>query len=128
MSIKVAFILMAALSGYALADISPYGPPVHHHAPVVHHAPTPYDYGYGVSDAYTGNDFGHSESSDGNVVKGSYHVLLPDGRKQVVTYTADHYNGFQAQVAYEGTAHYPEVVGHAHGHGHGVAHGPPIYG
>lgn len=59
----------------------------------------PYDFAYGVADHYTGADFGHTETSDGNAVKGSYHVLLPDGRKQIVTYTADHYNGFQAHVS-----------------------------
>ncbi|KAK7086509.1 hypothetical protein SK128_008001 [Halocaridina rubra] len=127
----VLVIVTAALVNYALADSILYGPPLHGHAlphahaPVVHHPPAPYDYGYGVADAYTGNDFGHSESSDGNVVKGSYHVLLPDGRKQIVTYTADHYNGFQAQVSYEGTAHYPDHVPIAHGHP--IAH-PPVYG
>lgn len=44
----------------------------------------------------------------GKTVTGSYQVALPDGRVQTVTYTADHYNGFVADVAYEGEAHYPE--------------------
>ncbi|XP_042235001.1 adult-specific cuticular protein ACP-20-like [Homarus americanus] len=70
----------------------------------VHYAPIPYDFGYGVADQYTGTDFGHTEHSDGNVVKGRYYVRLPDGRKQIVTYTADHHNGYQAQVSYEGHA------------------------
>ena len=35
-------------------------------------------------------------------------VNLPDGRVQIVTYTADHTNGFIADVKYEGTAAYPE--------------------
>ncbi|XP_066950758.1 cuticle protein 8-like [Macrobrachium rosenbergii] len=76
------------------ADIA-YGPPIHH-APVHAIAKLPYEFGYGVSDAYTGTDYSRSETSDGNVVKGSYHVLLPDGRKQIVTYTADDY-GFHAK-------------------------------
>ena len=59
----------------------------------------PYDFNYGVVDPYTGNDFGHVENSNGNSVAGSYHVLLPDGRKQIVTYTADHENGFVANVS-----------------------------
>lgn len=46
--------------------------------------------------------------SDGNVVKGEYRVLLPDGRTQIVTYYADWQTGFHADVRYEGTAHYPE--------------------
>ena len=68
----------------------------------------PFDFAYAVLDPYTGNDYSHNANSDGAVVKGQYRVLLPDGRTQVVTYTADHYNGYQAEVTYEGEAHYPE--------------------
>ena len=64
----------------------------------------PFDFGYGVQDEYSGNDFGHNSNSDGNVVTGEYRVLLPDGRTQIVKYTADHYNGYQAEVSYEGEA------------------------
>ena len=34
---------------------------------------------------------------------------LPDGRIQHVKYTADHYNGYVAEVTYEGTPVYPEA-------------------
>ena len=64
----------------------------------------PFDFAYAVQDQYTGNDFGHNSNSDGKVTTGEYRVLLPDGRTQIVTYTADHYNGFQAEVTYEGEA------------------------
>lgn len=59
----------------------------------------PYEFAYGVRDQYTGNDYNHAQKSDGNTVTGEYQVLLPDGRKQIVTYTADHYNGFVAKVS-----------------------------
>ena len=64
----------------------------------------PFNYAYAVKDEYSGNDFGHNTNSDGKVTTGEYRVLLPDGRTQIVTYTADHYNGFQAEVSYEGEA------------------------
>ena len=68
----------------------------------------PFDFAYGVQDGYSGNDFDHSSNSDGKVTTGQYRVALPDGRTQIVTYTADHYNGFQSEVTYEGEAQYPE--------------------
>jgi hypothetical protein len=37
-----------------------------------------------VDDDITQNHYGHSESSDGNIVSGEYRVLLPDGRTQIV--------------------------------------------
>ena len=63
---------------------------------------------YAVKDDESYNDFGHQESSDGNVVTGSYRVLLPDGRTQTVTYKVDDYSGYVAHVEYEGVAKYPE--------------------
>merc|ERR1711902_236815 len=39
---------------------------------------------------------------------GSYSVALPDGRIQHVTYTSNGYDGYVADVTYEGTAVYPE--------------------
>ena len=51
------------------------------------------------------NHFGHKEASDGKIVTGRYFVLLPDGRKQIVTYTADA-NGYVPTVVYEGDAKY----------------------
>ena len=67
----------------------------------------PHQFAYDVVDDYSGNNYGHEEESDGNVVTGEYFVQLPDGRLQIVTYTADHENGYQAQVRYEGEAEFP---------------------
>ena len=64
-----------------------------------------YNFEYAVSDSYT-NNFGHSESRDGYKTSGSYRVVLPDSRTQIVTYTADE-NGYVADVKYEGEAVFP---------------------
>lgn len=61
----------------------------------------PYEFRYGVRDQYYGSNFGHEEQSDGNNVRGRYYVVLPDGRRQVVTYTADHHRGYVATITYE---------------------------
>jgi len=37
---------------------------------------------------------------------GTYHVLLPDGRMQIVDYVADQ-AGYRPMIRYEGTATYP---------------------
>lgn len=62
---------------------------------------TPYSFEYAVEDSKSGLDYGHKESSDGEVVTGTYYVLLPDGRKETVKYKADG-NGYVADVSYEG--------------------------
>jgi len=72
--------------------------------------PEPYTYTYGVADDYSKANFNAAETSDANgVVSGSYSVSLPDGRIQHVKYTADHVNGYVAEVTYEGTPVYPEA-------------------
>lgn len=63
--------------------------------------PEPFSFEYEVKDAQSGNDFGHRAQSDGAKVQGQYHVLLPDGRNQIVDYTADD-SGYNANVKYEG--------------------------
>ena len=68
----------------------------------------PYDFEWAVNDAPSYNNFGHKESSDGKVVRGSYHVALPDGRTQIVTYQVEGDSGYVADVKYEGEAKYPE--------------------
>jgi len=72
-----------------------------------HQPAQPYSFAYEVNDAPSYNNYGHSENSDGNVVTGSYRVLLPDGRTQIVNYRADK-NGYVADVKYEGEAKYSE--------------------
>merc|ERR1712000_425229 len=88
-----------------------YKPAAPYHAPAEYkEAPEPYSYEYGVADDYSKAAFNAAETSDGNgAVTGSYRVALPDGRTQIVSYTADHYNGYVADVSYEGVPVYPEA-------------------
>jgi len=57
-----------------------------------------YNYGYSVADGLTGDSKNHQESRDGDVVKGQYSLVEPDGSIRTVTYTADPVNGFNAVV------------------------------
>lgn len=67
----------------------------------------PYDFGWAVKDVPSYNDYAHQAKSDGKVATGSYSVVLPDGRTQVVNYKDDGY-GYVAQVVYSGVAKYPD--------------------
>ncbi|KAL7634363.1 UNVERIFIED_CONTAM: hypothetical protein RMT77_014740 [Armadillidium vulgare] len=60
----------------------------------------PYEFAYGVDDSDSGNQFSHSETSDGQHVTGKYSVLLPDGRLQVVKFASDPVGGYRADVSY----------------------------
>ncbi|XP_061381110.1 uncharacterized protein LOC116775556 [Danaus plexippus] len=59
-----------------------------------------YAFSYRVNDHITGDDFSHSQRSSGSATSGEYRVRLPDGRMQIVSYTADE-NGYKADVRYE---------------------------
>ena len=101
-------VVLVAAAAVALAAAAPRPDSAPHYGPPAYKEPgMPYDFAYAVKDDYTGNDFGHEEKSDGNEASGSYYVLLPDGRRQIVTFTADHHAGYVANVAYEGEASYP---------------------
>nr|CAD7423208.1 unnamed protein product [Timema monikensis] len=80
----------------------------HHGGDHVHMPGMPYDFNYAVKDDYYGTDYSRNEVSDGDVVRGEYRVQLPDGRLQIVRYTADWKTGFHADVSYEGEAQYPQ--------------------
>ncbi|MDK3205786.1 chitin-binding domain-containing protein, partial [Escherichia coli] len=67
------------------------------------YAPKPYSFEYSVNDPHTYDIKSQSEYADGNgYVKGSYSLVEPDGSTRVVEYTADDYNGFQAEVKKSG--------------------------
>ncbi|XP_044263702.1 cuticle protein 19-like [Tribolium madens] len=65
---------------------------------VDYYAPPKYTFKYGVSDYHTGDIKSQQESRDGDVVKGQYSVVEPDGSVRTVEYTADKHNGFNAVV------------------------------
>ena len=58
-----------------------------------------YAYNYGVNDPSTGDVKEQSEARDGDVVKGQYSLVEPDGSVRTVQYTADPVNGFNAVVS-----------------------------
>lgn len=57
-----------------------------------------YQYAYNVQDALTGDSKTQEESRDGDVVKGSYSLIEPDGSRRTVNYYSDPINGFNAVV------------------------------
>ena len=115
----LASALLAAAAAFPAAP-APYA------APVYEEAPEAFAYEYGVADDYSKANFKKTETQDayGNVA-GSFVIALPDGRIQTTTYTADHYNGFVADVTYEGTPVYPPEP--AGGYGHPAPKPVPAY-
>ncbi|RZF32077.1 hypothetical protein LSTR_LSTR013881 [Laodelphax striatellus] len=57
-----------------------------------------YQYAYQVQDALTGDSKLQEESRDGDIVRGSYSLVDPDGYRRTVNYYADPVNGFNAVV------------------------------
>ena len=116
-SFIAAAVLATAATAAPAGPPAPYAPPAPYHpAPIKGHpapydeTPKPYAFEYGVQDSYSGANFGQTETSDTKAVAGNYRVALPDGRTQIVTYTADPYGygGYVADVKYDGVAAYPE--------------------
>ncbi|KFB43530.1 AGAP003390-PA-like protein [Anopheles sinensis] len=57
-----------------------------------------YQYAYNVQDTLTGDSKTQEETRDGDIVKGSYSLIEPDGSRRIVNYYADPVNGFNAVV------------------------------
>lgn len=57
-----------------------------------------YQYAYNVQDALTGDSKTQEETRDGDIVKGSYSLIEPDGSRRTVNYYSDPINGFNAVV------------------------------
>ncbi|XP_065164399.1 histidine-rich glycoprotein-like [Atheta coriaria] len=77
-----------------------------HHEEHHDHHPK-YEFKYGVEDHHTHDMKSQEEHRDGDVVKGHYKLVQPDGRTRIVHYTADKHNGFNADVTYSGHADHP---------------------
>ncbi|EFX72277.1 hypothetical protein DAPPUDRAFT_326410 [Daphnia pulex] len=111
--ILAALVAIAAAAEYttpaypAPAYPAPAYPAPAYSKPAYEYEPMPYSFDWAVKDEPSYNDYSHQQSSDGKVVTGSYRVVLPDGRTQIVTYKADE-NGYVADVKYEGEAKYDE--------------------
>ena len=71
-----------------------------------------FQYQYGVNDPQYGPVFSQQEQRNDYNTAGEYRVNLPDGRVQIVSYTAGP-EGYVADVKYEGEAQYPEEKAYA---------------
>merc|ERR1711970_282464 len=104
MASKVLFATLVAVAS-AAGPPAPYAPQETYPDP-----PPVYNYQYGVNDPeYSGAVFSQQESRANYDTAGEYKVNLPDGRVQIVTYTAGP-EGYVADVKYEGEAVYAEAA------------------
>ncbi|XP_050444474.1 cuticle protein 19.8-like [Adelges cooleyi] len=72
-----------------------------------HYSVPSYHFNYGVKDLHTGDLKSQWERREGDVVKGSYSLMEPDGSIRTVDYTADSHNGFNAVVTKSGHSVHP---------------------
>jgi len=87
--------LALALAFLGVAQAAPGAPGVY---AADYHAYPKYSYNYGVSDKLTGDQKSAHETRDGDVVKGSYSLVQPDGVLRTVNYISTPLTGFQAEV------------------------------
>ena len=128
------FIALFALVAVAAAAPQYAPAPVYGPAPIPAYGAEPaypdtvpaYNYNYGVADSLSGANFGASEARDGYNTNGEYHVALPDGRLQTVTYNADG-NGYVADVKYSGEPVYAAAPAPAYGPAPVVVAAPAPY-
>merc|ERR1711899_698027 len=109
----VAPVVVKAAPAYAPAPVA-YKPAPAYKAEEYPDEVSPYTFTYAVADDYSKANFNAEETSDGaSNVQGGYSVALPDGRIQHVKYSSNGYDGYVADVTYEGTAVYPEAKPYA---------------
>ncbi|RZF45294.1 hypothetical protein LSTR_LSTR014059 [Laodelphax striatellus] len=83
---------------YHLQHNKGYSKHQEHHHETDYHTHPKYSFKYGVHDLHTGDVKSAQETRDGDVVKGQYSLVEPDGSVRTVKYTADKHNGFNAVV------------------------------
>ncbi|ODM98251.1 Pro-resilin [Orchesella cincta] len=66
-----------------------------------------YAFAYAVGD--NSEDFSHKQAKAGQITIGEYRITLPDGRTQVVRYTAGGKHGYKADVTYESSGQSQEL-------------------
>ncbi|XP_067646249.1 cuticle protein 8 [Eurosta solidaginis] len=105
MKYLIAFALLIAAAQAVPVEYGHYPGPLLAHAPVLAHAVhaepvayPKYSFNYGIKDPHTGDIKSQAEERDGDVVKGQYSLVEPDGSVRTVDYTADDHNGFNAVV------------------------------
>uniref|UniRef100_A0A1B0CIF5 Putative pupal cuticle protein n=1 Tax=Lutzomyia longipalpis TaxID=7200 RepID=A0A1B0CIF5_LUTLO len=120
----MAFLKLAvclAIVGVAAASVAPLAHPglvakVYdaHYAGDYYSHPQ-YSFDYGVHDSLSGDVKSQHEVRDGDVVKGQYSLVEPDGSVRTVDYHADDVSGFNAVVSKSAPAIHaaPAVVAHA---------------
>lgn len=105
-AIRFQFVTLCAFVAFARASVLPAAWSVAAPLPATAilrtepYDPNPqYSFEYGVHDSITGDSKSQAETRSGDVVRGQYSLIEPDGSKRTVDYTADPVNGFNAIVS-----------------------------
>ncbi|KAF6212040.1 hypothetical protein GE061_012558 [Apolygus lucorum] len=109
----IKIVALLCLAGVAVAQ---YGHEGHGYGHEEHYAPPHYQFEYSVHDPHTGDVKAQHETREGDVVKGYYTLKEADGTTREVHYTADHHNGFNAEVKRVGHAVHHAPAPHYGGH------------
>jgi len=114
--ICMAAALVFVASSVAVSSAQYTADPLAYQAPLAYAAPRAdadydepplYKFEYSVTDDYSSSHFNQEEQRDNELTAGSYSVLLPDGRTQLVSYSVNGPGGYVAEVSYQGVASYP---------------------